>query len=251
MKNLLLVLTVVIAVFFAIPSASASNEYFISDVKESFDFPSQTITYVNKTGTVYSANPGTSTFKATTDEVTIRLSKTGGKAETQVNIYVNNSFKAKMEFDNGNYTRTLTRTLKGVKNKTIKIKIVNQSVANKFQYRLLCTGVKPPVSQCPKVVQNFSGTVYAAGPKNFTIKPKCNKLEIKVAKTGGKAETQVNVYINNQFQQAYKMEFDNGNYTRTITRTLQNVKNKTVKVTIVNQSIANKFQYRFTATQKN
>jgi len=225
----------------------------------------QTSTYINKTGKVLSLKKAKSTFKASKDQLTISVAKTGGKAETQVNIYVNNKFKAKIEFDNGNYTRTKTKTLNNVKNKNIKVEIVNQSVGNTFKYRLTCKGkntssstagtndsnLSTGTSNCPKLVTNKSGTVYAGGPKTFNIKPKCNKLEIKVAKTGGKAETQVNVYINNQFSHQYKIEFDNGNYTRTKTKTLTGVKNKNIKVVIVNQSVANKFKYTFKATQKN
>ena len=47
-------------------------------------------TLTSKSGTVYSANPGTLTTTATSDQVTIRIKKTGGRAETQVNVYVNN-----------------------------------------------------------------------------------------------------------------------------------------------------------------
>lgn len=209
---------------------------------------SSTITYVNKTGKVYSANPGSSKFTATTDEVTIKVSKTGGKAETQVSVYVNGVFTKKIEFDNGRYTSTKTKTISGVRNKEVKVKIVNQSLANTFSYRLVCTGVETNV--CPKVLENYNGTVYAGGPKRFTLTPKCGNLELRVSKTGGKAETQVSVYVNNVFQQNKKMEFDNGRYSKTKTVTLHDVMNKTVRVEIVNQSVTNKFKYRFTAVQK-
>ena len=209
-------------------------------------------TYINKSGTVYSARPGSASFRATTDEVTIKVTKTGGQAETQVNIYVNNRLTKKMEFDNGRYSnKAVTRVLKGVKNKNIQVKIVNQSVTNTFKYKLLCTGDQPAGSLCPKVIEKFSGTVYSVRPRAFTLKPQCNDLLLKVAKTGGKAETQVNVYVNGRFQHAHKLEFDNGNGTRTRTTTLRNVKGRTVKVEIVNQSATNTFKYTFTATQQN
>lgn len=212
----------------------------------------QTVRFVNKTGTVYSANPGRATFKATTDKVIIKLTKTGGKAETQVNIYVNNRFSKKMEFDNGNYSgRSYTRTLTGVKNKTIKVEIVNQSVANTFKYSLVCTGEKPAVPNCPKVVLNKTGKVYSVRPGTHTVRPTCNNLEIKLQKTGGRAETQANVYINGRFQQSAKMEFDNGPAKPSRTKLLRGVRGKTVKIEIVNQSVGNTFDYRLTCTQKN
>lgn len=205
------------------------------------------ITYVNKTGKVYSPSPGSAKFTSTTDEVTIKVTKTDGRAETQVNIYVNGVFTKKMEFDNGNYSNTTkTRTITGTKGKEVKVTIVNQSVGNTFSYRLVCTGKQ----ECPSDLENTSGTVYAAGPKTFTLRPDCDRLVIEVEKTGGRAETQVNVYVDNVFKQKKKMEFDNGLNTKTERRTIFNAAGKTVKVEIVNQSVANTFKYKFKATQK-
>ena len=97
----------------------------------------------SKTGTVYSANPGTMTTTATSDQVTIKIRKTGGRAETQVNVYVNNVMQSNpIEYDNGTYIPSgwQSRTLNNVNGKQIKVRIVNQSVGNTFKYQAKING---------------------------------------------------------------------------------------------------------------
>ncbi len=74
----------------------------------------------SKTGTVYSAIPGTMTATATSDQVTIKIRKTGGRAETQVNVYINNVMQSNpIEYDNGSYKPSgwQSRTLNNVNGK--------------------------------------------------------------------------------------------------------------------------------------
>ena len=97
----------------------------------------------SKTGKVYSANPGIVKTVAHSSQATVRIKKTGGKAETQVNIYINNVQQPNpIEFDNGPRIAKgwKTRTLSNVDGKEIKVQIVNQSVANTISYKVQIEG---------------------------------------------------------------------------------------------------------------
>ena len=209
------------------------------------------VTYVNRKGTVYSAIPGRYNFKSKTTDVTIVLNKTGGQAKTIVNIYVDNRRSATMKFENGFYKRKTTRVLKNVKGKNIKIEIVNQSVTNKIDYHILCTGILQTDEICPKTILNKNGTVLAVAPGTYTVKPLCNDLKITLKKTGGKAETQVNVYVNGRYRRTNMMKFSAGNYQRTLSTTVKNVRGQKVKIDIVNQSVLNDFRYNIKGVQAN
>ncbi len=204
-----------------------------------------TITYVHKSGTVYSVNPGRSTFTSSSEEIEILIRKTDGRAETQVNVYVDNVLRTIIEFDNGRYTLEQTRTISDVLNREVMIEIVNQSVANTFSYFLRCFGEETII--CPNLLENRNGIVYAGGPRRFRLTPKCQNLELVVSKTGGKAETQVSIYVDGIFQNDQTIEFDNGKYTATESVVLQDVSNKHIVVEIINQSFTNTFRYNFRA----
>jgi hypothetical protein len=180
----------------------------------------------NKNGEVFSVAPGILTTKATSDKVTISIKKTGGRAETQVNIYVNNVLKQnkKIEFDNGAFTTNYkNRILSGVKGKTIKVEIVNQSVANSFKYTAKIVGKVKSLMSDRKPA---TGTLIGQGFKNVTTKVSCTgKTKIVIRRTGGKARGTIRI-----FEQK-----SNGSYTKLLkSETFE--KNDSKKEFIMNSS---------------
>jgi len=155
-------------------------------------------TLTSKSGTVYSANPGTLTTTATSDQVTIRIKKTGGRAETQVNVYVNNVMQSNpIEYDNGTYIPSgwQTRTLNGVNGKQIKVKIVNQSVANTFKYDAKIQGNSNNVTTTGSKV---SGRLLGQTNKTIYTNPSCTgKARIIVRRTDGNARGNIRVWEKN------------------------------------------------------
>ncbi len=197
-----------------------------------------------RTGTVYAAGPAKETVASSYDKITVTVAKTGGKAQTIANIYVNNVRKGYIEFTNGKYSKTKSKTITGCAGKSVRVEIVNQSVGNTFKYKLTIKGIGNPVSICKKFTKNRTGTVYAAGPAKETVSSEADKVTVTVAKTGGKAQTIANIYVNG-VRKGY-IEFTNGKYTKTKSKTITGTKGKTVKVEIVNQSVGNKFKYKLT-----
>ncbi len=90
-----------------------------------------------KNGSVYSLAPGIfEKFEAHYNRVDVSVLKTGGRARTQVNIYLNNVYQGHLTFENGDYKRIETYSLNNAKGKTVKVEIVNQSATNRFDYKL-------------------------------------------------------------------------------------------------------------------
>ena len=99
---------------------------------------------LNASGTVYSINAGKQTSpKSNTPRVKVIVTKTGGKAKTEVTISTVSdtsvglpltTVKKRYTFENGNYTRTKTFTLYKVKGKQIQVRLDNKSFSNKFEY---------------------------------------------------------------------------------------------------------------------
>ena len=217
-------------------ASSTSNP---APVAEPTPFTGCATTLTNRTGTVYSAGPAIQTFTATSDEVTVTVAKTDGRAETQVNIYVNNQFNKKIEFDNGNYTDTKSRTLTGVKNKSIKVEIVNQSVGNTFQYRLTATGESTDLG-------SDSGNLMGQITKTMTTTRACgNSVKIKLTRTGGNAKGTVYIYRGNT---RVHDEIWEGNQN-TIEKTFTGSNNQTYRIEVKNISVGNTLKFNMDATQ--
>lgn len=92
------------------------------------------IAFARKHGNVYSLAPGIITKRAKYNRIDITVFKMGGRARTQVNIYLNGVRQGFLTFSNGNYTEEKTISLSNAKGKNIKVEIVNQSVGNRFEY---------------------------------------------------------------------------------------------------------------------
>ena len=209
-------------------------------------------TLTSKSGTVYSANPANITTTATSNQVTIKVRKTGGRAETQVNVYVNNVMQSNpIEYDNGTYIPSgwQTRTLNNVNGKQIKVKIVNQSVANTFKYEAKIDGKSSNITTTGDKV---TGRLMGQTNKTIYTKASCTgKARIIVRRTDGKARGNIRVWqkVGNSWSLM-------NNHTYTFEKN-QDKKifvvnsNKRLKVELRNVSVGNTISYVMNALAAN
>ncbi|MCB0629324.1 MAG: hypothetical protein R2824_04110 [Saprospiraceae bacterium] len=187
--------------------------------------PAETM-YINKTGTVNSVKRDVTTFRSTTDWVTINLSKTGGKAHTIVQIYANNLLVQTLEFENGTKLTAKSYTITQARSKNIKIEMINKSVGNTFQYSLKCTGE----NTCRQ--NETAGTVEGGQSKNYDYSPQCNSTRIRITRTGGRAAGKAEIW--NRGQLVKTLDFPRGVVPDTKWHTLQHVENSLIRIVIRN-----------------
>ncbi len=210
----------------------------------------------SKTGKVYSVNPGVVTVVAPDNQVEIKFRKTGGRAETQVNIYINNVQQPtqKIEYDNGPHIPSgwQRRTLNNVKGKTIKVQIVNQSAANTFDYELKIEGPSKNLTQDNR---KYTGTLMGQMNKTMYTKASCTgKTRIIVRRTGGNARATIRVWEKRANGSWRRLT----NFDQTFERDQPGNKkifkvnsNKPLKVELRNISVGNKFKYILNALAAN
>ncbi|MEM9823777.1 MAG: hypothetical protein AAF985_22020 [Bacteroidota bacterium] len=200
-----------------------------------------TKTYASKSGTVLAAGPAKIKFKPEANSVTISVNKTGGRAQTIANIYVNNQYRDKIEFSNGRYTREKSKTISGVKNKNVKVEIINQSVGNKFKYSMKAKG------QAGSNLGTGTGNPAPQAKKSVTFDRACkNRVNIKVERREGTARANVFIYHGS-------IKVDDGILDRNQPRinfSLSNSTNKRYRVEVKNVSVGNRIKFRASATQQ-
>lgn len=209
-------------------------------------------TIKSKTGKVYSANPANITVTATSSQVTVKIKKTAGRAETQVNVYVDNVMQPNpIEYDNGTYIPSgwQTRTLNNVNGKQIKVKIVNQSVANTFSYSLKIVGESRSIATTGGKVD---GTLVGQQNKTIYTNGSCTpKTQIIVRRRSGRARGNIRVWEKrNNGTWAFL-----GQYTKTIEQNEDKKifvvnSNKKLKIELRNVSVGNTIGYRMNALAK-
>lgn len=198
----------------------------------------------NRSGSVYAAGPAKESFKATGNSVTVKVQKTGGRAQTIVNIYVNNQRKKYISFNNGNYTKTKSVVVPTSPNQNVRVEIVNQSVGNKFEYRLTCTG------PAPSSLGSVSGNLVGQAKKTQTFDRVCaskNKINITISRTGGQARGTVIVKKNGRQIDSKVL---NNQQTR-MNLSYSNAGNARYTVELKNVSVGNTLGYRMSASQTN
>lgn len=199
-----------------------------------------TKTYATKSGTVMPAGPAKMTFKPDVNTITVEVNKTKGKAQTIVNIYVNNQRKAYMTFTNGKYSKKMTKRVSGVKNKNVRVEIVNQSVGNKFTYSAKATGL------AGSNLGSENGNPAPQAQKRVTFDKVCkNRINIKLVRTQGKARANVFIYKGNT--QVWNGIFDK-NDTR-LNKSFSGAAGKTFSVVVKNVSVGNRIRFTASATQ--
>ena len=196
-----------------------------------------------KRGVVYSLAPGIIQKRATSKTITVKVKKTSGRAETQVNIYVNGQFKKKIEFDNGNYTTDYkTRVLNNVKGKMIKIEIVNQSVGNTFGYTARIKGKRKNLNEDG---HSLKGTLFGPMQKVMITKSSCtNKIKLSIRfenRSTLRAKATVTVFrkSGNRWSRvsSHVIEKSQRNWSKTFNN------NKKYKVVLKNISVAESLKY--------
>ncbi len=247
MKNKLNIIVVVIAFFTFSTQAQLVKKMKKTGVKTTnTSFKGCDANLVSKTGVVYSVNPGYLNAKATSDQVTIMIKKTGGRAQTTANIYVNNSLKKRIEFKNGSYTTGYkSRVLNGVKGKNIKVEIVNQSVGNTFSYTGKILGKRKSVMPNSTPV---NGTLIGQGFRIVETIPSCTgKTKIIIRRKGGTARGTVRILergSNGQYNKVLKsVTFEKNEKKKEFTIN----SNKKLKIELKNISIGNMFKYKINA----
>jgi hypothetical protein len=213
-------------------------------------------TLASKSGTVLSANPGVLTTTATSDQVVVKIRKTGGRAETQVNVYVNNVMQPDpqdvFEFDNGNYTESQyrSRTFNNVKGKTIKVQIVNQSVANTFKYTLKINGAKKSVATTGGKVE---GTLIGQTNKTIYTEGSCTpKTRIVVRRRSGNARGNIRVWEKKSNGSWQRLDQYNQTLEQNQDKKIFVVNsNKKLKVELRNVSVGNTLGYIMNALAAN
>ncbi len=213
----------------------STNHLTAGDPDQPFFGCSKTLS--SRSGTVMAGGPAKTTFTSTASEVTISVSKTGGKAQTIVNIYVNNQKRTDIVFNNGNYTDTKKKTISNVNGKSIRVEIVNQSVANKFQYSFKATGETNDLGE-------MQGNLAGQDKKTVTLSTSCdNNVKITVSRTGGTARA--NVFVKLGSNTVKSVVFDKDETRKVIT--VNNANNKRYTVEVKNVSVGNWFKFEMDA----
>ncbi len=223
------------SLFFAFALFFSHNSFAADSPDNPFNGCIKTLKARN--GTVYAGGPAKTTFTSTAKDVTITVTKTGGRAQTIVNIYVNNQKRTDIVFNNGNDTPTKRKTITNVKGKSIRVDIVNQSVGNKFEYRLKATGESNDLG-------GSQGNLFGQDNKTTTLSTACtNQVRVVVRRTGGNARA--NVYVKLGSQTISSKVFDKNQTTMTIN--VPNARNKRYTVLVKNVSVSNWFKFTMDA----
>ncbi len=207
-----------------------------------------TSTLKTRSGTVMAGGPAKTTFTATSNSVRISVNKTGGKAKTTVNIYANGSFKDRMIFENGRDTPTKAKTITGVSGKSIRVDIVNQSVANKFKYSMKATGSTTNLA----IGGRKTGRLLGNQKKTLETNASCtNKTRVTIKRTSGRARGTVRVWrkVGNSWVEHSSDTFERSQPRNEMVLTLNG--NNKFKVELKNISIGNTFSYTMDARVRN
>ncbi len=212
----------------------------------------------SKSGKVYSVNPAVITVVSTSNQAVVKVRKTGGKAETQVNIFINNvqisPDEVDIEYDNGPHIPAgwKSYSLNNVQGKTIKVQIVNQSVGKTFDYRVRIEGSSTNLTVDNK---KYTGTLRGQMNKTMQTVPSCTgKTRIIVRRTGGNARATIRVWE----RQSNGSWRSLNNYSLTFEKNQTGNKrifvvnsNRALKVELRNISVGNKFKYILNALAAN
>lgn len=200
----------------------------------------------SRTGTVYAGGPARTTFTPNESVVTIEIRKKSGRAQTTVNFYIDGQLQLNktLTFQNGNYTDTQSSTLRNVRGREVRVDIVNQSVANKFEYSL-----KARVQTL--WLGSGKGNIYGQDKKTFTLSVACqNDARITIQRTGGKAKAIINVYTLSGRSLNNGGTVMNRNQS-SIRIPISGIRNQRIRVEVKNVSVANWLKFSMDARNIN
>jgi ribosomal protein S6E (S10) len=100
------------------------------------------VTMYKSSGQVLSAKKGERSVNSTANRVQVKIRKTGGRAQTDVRVYVDGQLiNTNLNFANGNYTSDWrTHLLTNVMGKNIMVQVDNRSVGHTFSYDIELEG---------------------------------------------------------------------------------------------------------------
>ena len=193
----------------------------------------------SKTGTVYKNTSYTLNLKPDTEEITVAIKKTDGKAKAIIYIYVDGIQKEIIEFEKGKTFLSKSKSLKEIRHKNIKVEIVNQSAQDKFGYALTIKGITTSLGkQEVKLLPLMKKTLY-------TDKACNEKINIKLIRKTGKAKTTVYIYRGNT--KVWNGIWMAGQHS--IHKSFSESANKKYKVEVKNISSKEQISFSMTATQ--
>ncbi len=155
--------------------------------------------YLKKGGTVYSAGPANLTARSATNEVKISFMKTGGRAEAEVNIYLNDQLlpSKTIHLNNGNWDdngvfRVITLT--GATGKMVKVKVINKSVTQTINYTCQIEGQSPDLVD--RIESSNSGKTlrHDQDKTAYVLKSCTRKTRITISRIAGDAIPSIRVY---------------------------------------------------------
>jgi len=193
-------------------------------------------TLKEKTGSVRAGIPAKIKVTPTSNSVTIKIKKTGGRAATQVSFYVNNTMRVHKteQYVNGNYSEDEYRsiTLGNVQNKEVRVEVVNQSVTNRFLYTMKIDGQTNVLSSTGGKLQ---GTLAPQQNKTIFSNASCtNTTRMIVRRRGGTARANIRVWE----------QLNNGTWRRMDQHTKTLEKDQDKKIFVVNSSNPLKLELR-------
>lgn len=227
---------------------AASTTTIPSSSSSSSSFKGCSTTLANKTGEVYSVAPGILQARATSASVTVKLKKTGGRAETQVNIYVDGVLKReqKMEFDNGRFTTQYKlRNLENVQGKMIKVEIVNQSTANTFKYNAKIVGFSKSLVKGGG--GPITGVLQGQIKKSLKTNRSCTgKTRVIVRRQSGRARATIRVF--ERTASGWSSAIKSVTFERNETKKIFVVNStRSLKIELKNISVGNMLGYKMNA----
>ena len=161
-----------------------------------------------KSGVISSLAQGELKTKSKSNQVTVEVKKTGGNARAIVNIYVNNDLKERIAFNKGNNTMLKKKVLNKVRNKRIRIEIVNRDIGSTFQYLAKIIGKKTSLTP------NFStikGMIPVQSDQSVNVSSSCTgKARITIKRTSGNAPVVIKVSYKKNGKYEFQEKFFEG-----------------------------------------
>lgn len=221
-----------------------------------FNAQAQTCNTILKTkiGKVYSARNANIYITPSTDNIKVRVRKTGGKAETQMNIYVDGRLlrDKKVEWDAGRYTdegRYTNRNLTGVNGKQVKIVIINQSVARTFDYKVKIEGASRSITTTGGKIR---GTLMGQQNKTMYTNGSCtSKTRILIWREAYKAAANIRVYEKSGSGWRRLSQHDRLFAKNDPSEDFTVNSNKELKIELRNVSVGNRIKYAMDARPRN
>ncbi len=153
----------------------------------------------SREGTVHSVGPATMIFVATSKKVDIEFEKTGGEANGFLEVTYRcdgctTSSTERISFDYGEANSTKSVTIENVKNKSISMRLVNNSSALRtISYKVTAMGRTANLLQTDDNDSPNLGVGQVK--KTYITKPSCtDKTKVKITAGRGRAEASITIW---------------------------------------------------------